>query len=48
LVETFGKYDPRHFTKGDSTLTDYSGLFNDFLNHLNFNEMLETYNNRNT
>jgi len=46
LIETFGKYDPKHFTKGDSTLTDFSGLFNDFLNRLNFPKMLDEYTNQ--
>jgi len=45
LVETFGKYNPKHFTKGDSTLTDFSGLFLDFLNRLDFNKKLEEYKN---
>ena len=47
LIETFEKYDPNHFTKGNSTLTDFSSLFLDFLIHLNFKELLEEYKKNN-
>ena len=45
LIETFGKYDKKHFTKGDATLIDYYSFFHNFLDHLNYDEMLEEYKN---
>jgi hypothetical protein len=35
LIDTFGKYDKRHFTKGSGTLIDYYGFFHDFFSYLN-------------
>ncbi|MCL2759839.1 MAG: hypothetical protein FWD22_06460 [Treponema sp.] len=46
MVETFENYDKKHFTKGDSILTDYSVLFLDFLDRLNFDKMLNEYKNK--
>ena len=40
LVDTFGKYDKKHFTKGGGTLIDYYGFFHDFLDYLHFEEKL--------
>jgi hypothetical protein len=47
LIDTFGKYDRKHFTKGSGSLIDYYGFFHDFLGYLNYDEKLEKYKNAN-
>ena len=48
LVETFGKYSKKHFTKGGGTLIDYYGFFHNFLDHLRFEEKLRAYSGKQT
>jgi hypothetical protein len=43
LVETFGMYDKKHFTKGGGTLINYYDFFHDFLDHLGYDQVLEEY-----
>ena len=41
LIENFGKYDKKHFTKGSGTLIDYHDFFHDFLEHLDYDNTLK-------
>jgi hypothetical protein len=45
LVKTFGKYNKNHFSKGSGTSINFHSLFNNFLNHLGYNQILEEYKN---
>jgi len=45
LVETFGGYNKEHFTKGGGTLINFFDFFHNFLEHLNYNQILEEYRN---
>jgi len=45
LVETFGRYDKDHFTKGGGTLINFYDFFHNFLKHLKYNQIYEEYRN---
>jgi hypothetical protein len=40
LVQNFGKYDQKHFSKGNETKLNYRHLFYRFLERLHFGEKL--------
>jgi len=41
LIETFGRYDKKHFARGSGTLIDYFSFFRDFLDHQDLSSMLK-------
>lgn len=43
LVDTFGRYNKEHFTKGGGTLINFNDFFYNFLEHLNYNQIHEEY-----